>query len=430
MGQIGKRIRQIRKQKGKTLANVAGDKLSVSMLSLIENGKSNPTMDNLRHIARMLEVGVSELIGESEGETKELWRQVEEYLSEKGFTNPDRVYGLIHPHLDEIAHTYHGAEVFKMYAYLLALKGDQAGATQYIEKAEGVFLNLGHRQKATETRRDLSMFHFLNGQYEEALETILELKRLMETEPEMTETPALKIKVFYNIGGIHLALGNREAGREFLYEAAQESARTRDMTRDHEILSNGGYLALIQGDMERYRYYEDRLALLIQMTDAEEVRFAYYFLKMLHAYLIEGNPEEIIGLHALYEEKPVKDKAMKLVMDSYMNLYLGIAFFHLGEHGKALGYLSQVHVQNPMARHPYDVATKAESYAYTALIHLRKRESEEARKEAIAGREAVLPLVDHPSRDFVLSVYEEVMNQTGAMKEPQGSLHAKWKEQL
>ncbi len=83
-----------------------------------------------------------------------------------------------------------------------------------------------------------------------------------------------------------------------------------------------------------------------------------------------------------------------------------------------------------MARHPYDVATKAESYAYSALILLRKGKTDEAKKEAITGRESVLPLVDHPSRDFVLSVYEEVMNQTGAMKEPQGSLHAKWKEQL
>lgn len=83
-----------------------------------------------------------------------------------------------------------------------------------------------------------------------------------------------------------------------------------------------------------------------------------------------------------------------------------------------------------MARHPYNVATKAESYAYTALIRLRKGETGETKKEAIAGREVVLPFVDHPSRDFVLSVYEEVMNQTGAMKEPQGSLHAKWKVQL
>lgn len=62
---VGKRIRALRKSKGMTLEQLA-DKinLSISFLSDIENGRSNPSLDRLCDLAKALETRASFLLGE------------------------------------------------------------------------------------------------------------------------------------------------------------------------------------------------------------------------------------------------------------------------------------------------------------------------------------------------------------------------------
>ena len=62
MDQLGERIKQIRKERKMTLAQVAGDRLTKGMLSLIENGKAQPSMESLQHIAGQLNVDIADLL--------------------------------------------------------------------------------------------------------------------------------------------------------------------------------------------------------------------------------------------------------------------------------------------------------------------------------------------------------------------------------
>lgn len=59
---IGAKIKELRKERKMTLAQVAGDRLTKGMLSLIENGKAQPSMESLHYIANQLQIDVAELM--------------------------------------------------------------------------------------------------------------------------------------------------------------------------------------------------------------------------------------------------------------------------------------------------------------------------------------------------------------------------------
>lgn len=63
MNDIGKRIKEIRTEKRKTISQVSSDYVSPGTISLIENGKIQPSLERLRHIARNLDVDLLDLIG-------------------------------------------------------------------------------------------------------------------------------------------------------------------------------------------------------------------------------------------------------------------------------------------------------------------------------------------------------------------------------
>lgn len=65
--EIGKRIRKARKRKGYSLVQLAEKtEFSQGYLSKIENSDKSPPVSKLLRLARTLEIGVSELLGETE----------------------------------------------------------------------------------------------------------------------------------------------------------------------------------------------------------------------------------------------------------------------------------------------------------------------------------------------------------------------------
>jgi len=75
---IGLRIRHLRKQQKLTLEALAGEKLTKGMVSLIENGKAQPSMEILSYIAQQLGVESSELMEDVSQSTKrEILKKVE-----------------------------------------------------------------------------------------------------------------------------------------------------------------------------------------------------------------------------------------------------------------------------------------------------------------------------------------------------------------
>ena len=66
MNTLGEKIKRIRKLRGMTQASIAGEKITRNMLSCIENGTANPSLDTLKYIADKLSVPTEFLISEDD----------------------------------------------------------------------------------------------------------------------------------------------------------------------------------------------------------------------------------------------------------------------------------------------------------------------------------------------------------------------------
>lgn len=120
METLGTRIRKIRKERKLTLAELAGDRLTKGMLSLIENDKANPSMDSLAYIAEQLEIEVSELLEEvSTSELRELLEKVKSIKVPKLLEAIDpqlERLQLIEPYIDRLPISYEAGQLLVLYA--------------------------------------------------------------------------------------------------------------------------------------------------------------------------------------------------------------------------------------------------------------------------------------------------------------------------
>lgn len=69
---LGEKIKQRRKELDLTLKNLAGDRITAGQISLIESGKSNPSMDLLEYLATTLKVSVEHLMETEETQANKI----------------------------------------------------------------------------------------------------------------------------------------------------------------------------------------------------------------------------------------------------------------------------------------------------------------------------------------------------------------------
>ena len=69
---LGEKIKKRRKELDLTLKNLAGDRITAGQISLIESGKSNPSMDLLEYLASALKVSVEHLMETEETQASKI----------------------------------------------------------------------------------------------------------------------------------------------------------------------------------------------------------------------------------------------------------------------------------------------------------------------------------------------------------------------
>ena len=69
---LGEKIKLRRKELNLTLKNLAGDRITAGQISLVESGKSNPSMDLLEYLAFALNVTVEYLMETEETQAEKI----------------------------------------------------------------------------------------------------------------------------------------------------------------------------------------------------------------------------------------------------------------------------------------------------------------------------------------------------------------------
>ena len=168
---LGEKIKRIRKELNMTLKDLAGDRITPGQISLVESGRSNPSMDLLEYLAGALNTSVEYLMESEETQAEKIsiyYEQIaESYILNGGYITAEK-YIENALYYDEKFHLeYRKAKKLFLRANICMSKNELVLAQQFYLSANVIFIK--------------------NNNYEEVIKTFLNLGKI-----------TLKLKAFHS----------------------------------------------------------------------------------------------------------------------------------------------------------------------------------------------------------------------------------------
>ncbi|WP_017549956.1 helix-turn-helix domain-containing protein [Salinicoccus carnicancri] len=380
---LGERIRNLRKSKNMTLADLAGDEITKGMMSLIENGRSKPSMETLQYIAGTLDVSVSHLMQEGDDE----W--TESVLEYEGFTDTFNFpYAFIEEevltNLDKVAQNSRGMEVYNILRVYYRMKGKHEIADEYTAKINEFYKSVGMEHLAVRNKLDDAVSFMYSRDYQEAY------SRMFDIEADVLEFKAYDSRIeldhLYH-KSILAASVDREAHVRVGNEAINLSYELENFKYFDSLNIILGIYYQYTGDVEnsetcqenlrKYLAFNTKKADWIDFVDPENPIMYYRVLtddSNARAALYESY---LARVDSFLEGHTVKNASAKY----YRNIFeLELTYFQ-GKYKEVVdGYRDDMHIR-PLAQHPIDrIIMAVRSSIYPLSLHQLGR-TEDARAE-------------------------------------------------
>ncbi|AJD92672.1 hypothetical protein JMA_33550 [Jeotgalibacillus malaysiensis] len=412
MSSLGDRIRKLRKEKKMTLVDVAGDAMSKGMLSLIENGRSNPSMESLQHIASQLGVNVQVLLAEeSSEEMKQKLVEIEEMLQEVYQSKTLKEYNRLQREIRKILKQILDQELPKTYEtgrfYEIAGRIDLND-----EKIES---GLNHISQAIECYEHLSLNHsvykaqmrivlnkFIQHEYKEALEQLLIYKEAYYKK-ELLADPLVQIESDHLEAVLLFAVGRYEEAAGILDSIISFSKRKNIYYLMDDVYRLVSFYSLLKGDEEKRRYALKKSRQFAEFTERYDGITSTMFMEIHYKNIYLKQHEE--ALQMLNDIRQNEEFA-EMEESGYIYLERGSGNYGLGNIDQAYEELKQFEFPS-FAHHPFDISMLATADAYMALCLIEKGDPETALVHAEKAKARVADLPETPYHHFIQETWEK-----------------------
>ena len=359
MSTLGKRIKFLRKKKNATLEHVCGNQMSVSMLSLIENDKAQPSVEKLAYIAERLGVNIEELLVDvSMVEVRELYREAKPLLESQQYR---KVIRLCEEFIKgDLPVAFESAKLYEIYAISKCKIGDDAWEDD-IKRAHDLYSSLNFYGECA--KMDLYVIAHLTYEqhYERAYDYLIERTNLYSTL-SMTMDKMDDLEFLYYRLVLLFAKGCYEEALTVLDEAIEFSKRYSLYYRLEELYRVACFCAMFEGEAERVQFFIKKLFQLGRLMDSKEA-LASLFLVKAH-YYNEYLQQYSNAHHAIERFRKMIDQEGK----RYYFMEKGKAYFGEGHYEEALLHLQQVgELRNE--QHPLNLSIIYAIDAYIARCH-------------------------------------------------------------
>ena len=408
---LGSRIRQLRREQKLTLEQLAGDRLTKGMLSLIENGKAQPSMESLHHIAQQLKVDVSSLLGEEVESFRELMLEVEELRHLIMSDDPDhkrnaqKIIDKVTPILHKLqTNRYEHIRIKEIYLKAVAI------ATEIVDKH--AFYHIVDCYEDIHAYSSLlNCYSFLcwraydQGNLEQALEFLLQAEKRVRPY-WLIISDISQINLFYNLMFMYYAVSDGENGalyKEKLLKVAHEKKIYYKMDDFYRLLFGQ---AISEYRFEESMVYFKKLHLITKVMEEDEIVFFYLFCRAHYLNTVEKNYEQVI--HFLRKDVYTrKGKFLELMRDMYKTEE-SIALYHLEKYEEALAVCENIKISE-RCKHRLELCTFYRFVAYRARMYERKGDHESAVRDIIYAFDSVKAYPNNFYTDFIRTTYKQIM---------------------
>ncbi|WP_047984655.1 helix-turn-helix domain-containing protein [Ornithinibacillus californiensis] len=420
MSTVGERIKQLRKEKKLTLAQLAQDKMSAAMVSLIENGKSKPSAENLEHIANVLNVSITDLLGgTSREELRRIGNECTELLEERlDLQTLQDVTSRLQEVLPNLGHNAESANIYKLYArciywfYLFYNKEfdllQDKDYELYYRKAEEIYLELQMESKAIGIKVSLVQVEATKGNYQKAIEMIndsIDAVTSMDSYDTVSNIILLKLIKIQCLD----ALGDTEETFHLLHELVDFSNEHLMLNNFFEIYNTGAMLYYQENDYEKAREFVAKINKFFEIVHNENLIINKELIMIHYMEFFEERPELALQMIQRLEEEMPKitpyNESFDQSLKDTLNDMKARCYTKLHEPEKALPLFRELLRDYDSG---LDYALREVNKSYQALCYLQLQDQDNALTYA---KEGVSILKKYPRTayyHFALNVLKEV----------------------
>ena len=417
MEHIGLRIRQLRKEQKLTLEGLAGNKLSKGMLSLIENGKAQPSMESLTYIAQRLGVDKSDLLEEiSLSEIRNVLEDVEKLYKVDLADLQDEyqtILGLIDPLLDKLTLNYESARLFEIYSRC-AYYSKRVDWEDAFKEAQCMYdqLHLHNQHASLSLFKGMVWFHAHD--YGQSLKFILNAHE--EIKLKSIQLDAMTTLDYLYIESILFSsIGDYDSAQLKMEEALAYSKEKRIFYRIEDLYRVACFQSIINGNHDERVYYLKKVR---QYGEFAEDKLPIAIAELLEAHYYNSYANDYTKALEHIEQfcnliKESETEQQKTDDNNHYLLEKGKSLYGLGKVKDALELLQHYRIPDYM-HHPYDLLMAYEGYTYRALCYLQLGNRKQALQEAQIGADLAneMPdMLDIPYKIFIIDTLEQIKKE-------------------
>lgn len=207
---LGEKIKYKRKEKNMTLKELAGDRITPGQISLVESGKSNPSIELLEYIAQRLDTDIEYFL---ESEEKQASKICEFYIdialsaiNAENYLKAEEVIDKGYHYAKEYNLNYYKGKFDMALAKLKYLNGEYEEAQKACIAANGYFLQEGSVDDIVTSYILLGEITYKMGFLKGALNYFMQADAMLTEFDYVNEY--LKAKLYYNIALCNYKLKN------------------------------------------------------------------------------------------------------------------------------------------------------------------------------------------------------------------------------
>lgn len=412
MQQIGTQIRKLRKERKLTLQQLAGDRLTKGMLSLIENGKAQPSMESLHYIAKQLNVHISVLMqNETANEAAARLQQLEEaiesyrYLPTEEAREELRIRETVSlASFIEASQftTFEEVEIYYYYAsyYTFALSEEKEQLLRDVMQHYSRFHAHSHVVRCY--LRIMEMY-FAEQCYAEGLATLEEAEQYIDTHTAHVDVMR-KIDVYYYTVVLASALGKQDITAHYTDKVLTLCKENRLYYETSELYRIR-FSESLTTDAEQARYFLMKMEQFATFTEDITEQSFYELTRISYTITVDKDYDQALAyIDAFtYSDVPV----YREIFEHSLQGLRGLVYYLRGQYETALSHL-QSYTVSTSTPYPLDICSDYRKIAVRGMCRIQLGQINEGKADVYEAYERVMPYADNYYKREIISMYEVI----------------------
>lgn len=227
---LGEKIKRRRKELNMTLKDLAKDRITPGQISLVESGRSNPSMDLLEYLSNSLNTTVEYLMESEESQAEKISRYysqvAESYILSEDYSKGEEYIQEALKYAEKYDLEYRKAKILYLRGLTNILKGELTAAQQFFLSANVIFIKNDNYDEIIQTFLNLGKITLELKAYNSASSYLRQAEKVY-TDNNIGNDYVLG-KIYYYISRTYFAVEDSENAKEYAYLAKSKFEQIYD----------------------------------------------------------------------------------------------------------------------------------------------------------------------------------------------------------